>query len=272
VNSNNSDRLRIHSFFPFSILELRPTFWFGGIDRAKAAHRLLVKCFDRTSDLNFRNHPLNDPSITATKHKRNTHLTHPPPYYSPPTTVCSSFIKMAEADSKPLSLTQDTPATEPKVATEATKVEAADGASDAKDTESKPITEKAGAAASAMKDNVFSMFGGGPKKEKKEEEDAVDEPSGSSKAQPKDEVRYPCRNHPDSDVHKANTSRNCRKRIPKPLNQTPTSSLLSTSLKRSRPRRTKNWRRASSRCAPSCSSLTARAGSGRSGVLATSGC
>jgi Ran-binding protein 1 len=36
-------------------------------------------------------------------------------------------------------------------------------------------------AASAAKDNMFSMFGGGPKKEKKVEED-VDEPSGSSKA------------------------------------------------------------------------------------------
>jgi len=33
-----------------------------------------------------------------------------------------------------------------------------------------------------VKDNVFSMFGGGPKREKKEEEDDVDEPSGSSKA------------------------------------------------------------------------------------------
>jgi Ran-binding protein 1 len=99
---------------------------------------------------------------------------------------------MAEADSKPVAVAQDTPATEPKAATEETKVETAEGASGAKDTESKPITEKAGAAASAMKDNVFSMFGGGPKKEKKEEEDAVDEPSGSSKAQPKDEVCF-CR-------------------------------------------------------------------------------
>ena len=40
---------------------------------------------------------------------------------------------------------------------------------------------QATATASSMKDNVFSMFGGGPKKEKKEEEE-VDEPSGSSKA------------------------------------------------------------------------------------------
>ncbi|KZF26599.1 putative Ran-specific GTPase-activating protein 1 [Xylona heveae TC161] len=40
----------------------------------------------------------------------------------------------------------------------------------------------ASSATSAVKDNVFSMFGGGAKKEKKEEpEDDADEPSGSSK-------------------------------------------------------------------------------------------
>ena len=44
-------------------------------------------------------------------------------------------------------------------------------------------TESASNAAAAMKDNMFSMFGGGTKKEKKPEpEDDVDEPSGSSKA------------------------------------------------------------------------------------------
>lgn len=48
-------------------------------------------------------------------------------------------------------------------------------------TESKPVTEKATEAAAAVKDNVFSMFGGGPAKAKKEEEDDADEPSGSSK-------------------------------------------------------------------------------------------
>jgi Ran-binding protein 1 len=42
-------------------------------------------------------------------------------------------------------------------------------------------TEAATTAASAVKDNVFSMFGGGPKKEKKEEADDLDEPSGASK-------------------------------------------------------------------------------------------
>lgn len=52
-----------------------------------------------------------------------------------------------------------------------------------KPTEEKTITEQATEAASTVKDNVFSMFGGGPKKEKKDETDeGADEPSGSSKA------------------------------------------------------------------------------------------
>ena len=50
-------------------------------------------------------------------------------------------------------------------------------------TDSKPVTTQAAETASAVKENVFSMFGGGPKKEKKEEEDDADEPSGSSKKQ-----------------------------------------------------------------------------------------
>jgi Ran-binding protein 1 len=51
----------------------------------------------------------------------------------------------------------------------------------------KPLAEKAADAAAAVKDNVFSMFGGGPAKVKKEEVDDADEPSGASK--PKGEVR-----------------------------------------------------------------------------------
>ncbi|KAF2670348.1 hypothetical protein BT63DRAFT_413083 [Microthyrium microscopicum] len=43
------------------------------------------------------------------------------------------------------------------------------------------VASTATTAATTAKDNVFSMFGGGPAKVKKEEED-VDEPSGSSKA------------------------------------------------------------------------------------------
>lgn len=47
---------------------------------------------------------------------------------------------------------------------------------------SETITEKATAATSAVKDNVFSMFGGGPKKEAKKEDDEDNDRSGSSKA------------------------------------------------------------------------------------------
>ncbi|KAI9720985.1 MAG: single stranded nucleic acid binding protein [Chrysothrix sp. TS-e1954] len=49
-------------------------------------------------------------------------------------------------------------------------------------TDGTSATEKASAAASGVKDNVFSMFGGGAKKDrKKEDDDDADEPSGSSK-------------------------------------------------------------------------------------------
>lgn len=54
------------------------------------------------------------------------------------------------------------------------------------------LAAKASDAATGVKENVFSMFGGGPKKEKKVEEDDEDEPSGSSKkkaAAGDDEVR-----------------------------------------------------------------------------------
>lgn len=43
------------------------------------------------------------------------------------------------------------------------------------------VTNAASNATAAVKDNVFSMFGGGPKKEKKEEADDADEPSGATK-------------------------------------------------------------------------------------------
>jgi Ran-binding protein 1 len=58
-------------------------------------------------------------------------------------------------------------------------------------TTTEKVTEKATAAGAAVKDNVFSMFGGGPKREKKEEEE-VHEPSGSSKAKTEDEVGLYC--------------------------------------------------------------------------------
>lgn len=66
--------------------------------------------------------------------------------------------------------------TENKPAAEAPKAEETK-------TVTEQATEAATATASAVKDNVFSMFGGGPKKEKAEEKDeGADEPSGSSKA------------------------------------------------------------------------------------------
>lgn len=72
---------------------------------------------------------------------------------------------MSEAENKPKDVAADAPKTdETKTVTE-------------------QATETAAAAASAVKDNVFSMFGGGPKKEKADEKDeGANEPSGSSKA------------------------------------------------------------------------------------------
>jgi len=64
-------------------------------------------------------------------------------------------------------------------------------------TDDKPITEKVTEAATAAKDNVFSMFGGGPAKVKKEEVDDADEPSGATKkAEPEDD---PEQQEPDVD-------------------------------------------------------------------------
>ncbi|PSN65842.1 hypothetical protein BS50DRAFT_574346 [Corynespora cassiicola Philippines] len=63
---------------------------------------------------------------------------------------------------------------------------------DAPKTEEKPTATESAAnaatsAATTVKDNVFSMFGGGPKKEKKEEQDDVDEPSGATKGKSAEE-------------------------------------------------------------------------------------
>ena len=59
----------------------------------------------------------------------------------------------------------------------------ADGTAD-----NKPLTEKATEAATAAKDNVFSMFGGGPKKEIKQDADEDNDRSGSAKAQKEKEA------------------------------------------------------------------------------------
>lgn len=51
-------------------------------------------------------------------------------------------------------------------------------------------TEAASETAANVKDNIFSMFGGGPQKAKKVEEDDVNEPSGSSKKAAAAEVSH----------------------------------------------------------------------------------
>ncbi|KAJ4305615.1 Ran GTPase binding protein Sbp1 [Kalmusia sp. IMI 367209] len=72
---------------------------------------------------------------------------------------------------------------------------------DSKPAEDKPatstVTETVTNAAATAKDNVFSMFGGGPKKEKKEEANDEDEPSGASK--PKGDDENPENEEPDVD-------------------------------------------------------------------------
>lgn len=95
-------------------------------------------------------------------------------------------------------------ATEPKLAESETKptpnpddAEAGVASNNAPATEGKSavsdvtstVVSSATAAATGVKDSMFSMFGGGVKKEKKveeEDEEAKNEPSGSSKAQKKD--------------------------------------------------------------------------------------
>jgi Ran-binding protein 1 len=83
----------------------------------------------------------------------------------------------------------------------------------------KPITEKAteaaSSAAAAVKDNVFSMFGGGPAKVKKEEVDDADEPSGATKKP--ETVRL-------SDCTDVACLTICRRRTPRARSPTSTSS------------------------------------------------
>ncbi|KAF2865514.1 RanBP1 domain-containing protein [Massariosphaeria phaeospora] len=96
------------------------------------------------------------------------------------------------ADSaKPDPAAEQVAASGPQLAKDETAKVTTDVADEPKATEEKPasaaptvaetVTNTATSAATAVKDNVFSMFGGGPKKEKKEEVDDFDEPSGASK-------------------------------------------------------------------------------------------
>lgn len=93
---------------------------------------------------------------------------------------------MADA-AKPDPAAEQTAAPGAKLAEDETKKVTTD-VTDASKSEDKPassvadtVSNAASTATAAVKDNVFSMFGGGPKKEKKEEADDVDEPSGATK-------------------------------------------------------------------------------------------
>lgn len=126
------------------------------------------------------------------------------------------------------------------------------------------VTNAAATATSAVKDNMFSMFGGGPKKEKREEADDADEPSGASKGKAP-EVRQV--------IFSINTCKLMldRRRTQRMRSRMSNLPPLSTSPKKLTPKPTRNSRSRRSRCALSFSNSTESRGSGRSGVLAMSG-
>ena len=102
---------------------------------------------------------------------------------------------MADTETKPELAPEQPAAPGPQLAEDET--EKATTASKPSEEKSAPsISEMASNAASsattAVKDNVFAMFGGGPKKERKEETEEVDEPSGSSKAKAADVSQALC--------------------------------------------------------------------------------
>ena len=122
------------------------------------------------------------------------------------------------------------------------------------------------AVAAGVKDNVFSMFGGGAKKEKKEDTEAgADEPSGSSKAK-KDaegEVRYYRRAEMGCPI-RTWADFNSSRRMKSPTPRKCISSLWSTSPRKSIQRQTRSWRSKPSRCVRSSSSSTVRVRNGKS--------
>ena len=102
---------------------------------------------------------------------------------------------MAETDTKLDPAAERASDAEPKLAKDETSKLTSgvtDGSSKSAEKSGQSYTEMASNAAttatSAVKDSVFSMFGGGAKKEKKAEEDDVDKPSGSSKAKKGEDV------------------------------------------------------------------------------------
>lgn len=98
------------------------------------------------------------------------------------------------ADKETPSATQ-TASSEPRLAEQETKLATNPVGNESSTTPAKTdeqsavgkAASEASAAATGVKDSVFSMFGGGAKKEKKVEEDDADEPSGSSKAKKADD-------------------------------------------------------------------------------------
>lgn len=100
---------------------------------------------------------------------------------------------MAETDTKVNPPEQAESAAEPKLDKEPTE-KATTGEVEGNKSTTETVTDNASSAPSAVKDKVFSMFGGGPKREKKEEPEDVDEPSGSSKAK-KEEAETVCFSH-----------------------------------------------------------------------------
>jgi hypothetical protein len=177
---------------------------------------------------------------------------------------------MAETDTKLDPSTQIAAGEEPKLVKDETEKVTTEVTEGSKENEKPPVAEKASEATSAVKDNVFSMFGGGPQKAKKEEpEEPVDEPSGSSKKKQDVSVQYLA---VSLEWFKGSLTAysSCRRRRsqtkPSP---TSTSSQSSTLRKRLILRQTRSPKSRFSRCARSSSDSTVIAGSGRSVVLAT---
>ena len=126
-------------------------------------------------------------------------------------------------------------------------------------------------AAAGVKDNVFSMFGGGAKKEKKEEPEEPEDRSGSSKAK-KDAKAVEAEAEVEVSPRSTGHSRfvdlltlhsPCRGKM-LPNLQKYILSQWCISPRKSRPRPTRSWRSKHSRCAPSSLNLTGIVENGRS--------
>ena len=192
------------------------------------------------------------------------------------------------SDAQPTPSADQTASSEPRLAQHETNLATnpiGDGSS-AADKPSASYTEMASNAASTaantasttaanMKDNVFSMFGGGAKKERKEDTE-VDEPSGSSKAKKEaeneDDVSLPERilsveknTFEVSKLRPILTSPSYTRMMPS-ANQMFTSSLWFALRNRSRLGPMKSKRSPPLRCGPSFSDSTGTAENGKNVV------